>query len=500
MKSRFLRGIICLLLTVGLVTAPCFLSLADEYDEQIEAMKGNEAKTQETISILEKQTQQTKEAITLLQGQRQATEENVNDLQKQSSSLKNTIEGYSEKLDVLGEEIRDTEDAMSDVSSEIVKLNDELSEIRRERDERYALLKKRVRSVYESGGGKGMMRLMLETGFFGDLMSRAEYFSAVVQYDQKVMAECQALEDQLNEKLSVVHEKEEELDVYQESLDTKYDELEGLTDEVMGELASTNNSLSSEAKKIENYDEQLATLDKTMKAIEAQTAAAQAELAKQVAARLALKREDTSGAYSASGTELEWLAATIQAEADGESYTGKLAVGSVIMNRVKSSAFPNSIVGVITQNMQFASYRSGKVELIMAKGPNSTCVKAAQEVLGGARVGDYLFFMTKYYADYYGISEYTMIGNHAFFYSWTVKPKTDPVAPETPVTEQPAENGGEQETEQGQDNGEDENAGEDSGGEGEESGGEDSGGEGENTSGAEGEGDSGDGGDQGENS
>ena len=59
----------------------------------------------------------------------------------------------------------------------------------------------------------------------------------------------------------------------------------------------------------------------------------------------------------------------------------------------------------------------------MQNGANSTCVQAAQEVLDGARVGDYLFFMTKYYADYYGIAEYTMIGNHAFFYNWVVKKK-----------------------------------------------------------------------------
>ena len=88
------------------------------------------------------------------------------------------------------------------------------------------------------------------------------------------------------------------------------------------------------------------------------------------------------------------------------------------MNRVKSSAFPNSVIGVITQPMQFAPYRSGKVEFIIANGPNSTCIRAAQEVLAGARIGDYLFFMTQYWADYYRIKNYTMIGHHAFFYRW----------------------------------------------------------------------------------
>ena len=67
----------------------------------------------------------------------------------------------------------------------------------------------------------------------------------------------------------------------------------------------------------------------------------------------------------------------------------------------------------------------------MQQGASSACVKAAQEVIGGARVGDYLFFMTKYYADYYGIAEYTMIGNHAFFYRWVTKEKEQPEATES---------------------------------------------------------------------
>lgn len=447
MRKAF-RAITVLFLSAAMVfSLPGLPCSADEYDERIEAMKGNEARTQETISILEKQTQQTREAINALKGQRDVTESNVNSLQKQSNSLKSTIDDYSDQLDDLDAEIRDAEEKMSDVSSQIVKLNNELSEVQKQRDERYALLKKRVRNVYESGGTKGMMMLILESGNFNQLMSRTEYLSAIVRYDQNKMSECRALEEELQKKLDAVHEKESELNSYQEDLDAKYGELEDLTDVVMGELKSTNITLSSESQKIENYDQQLAALDKQMKAIEAQTAAAQAELARQIAARLAMKREDTSGSYAASASELEWLAATIQAEADGESYTGKLAVGSVIMNRVKSSAFPNTITGVITQNMQFASYRSGKVELIIARGPNSTCVKAAQEVLDGARVGDYLFFMTKYYADYYGISEYTMIGNHAFFYSWTTKPKTPEPQPETspePETPEDKPEGGEE--------------------------------------------------------
>ncbi len=412
---------------------------ADEYEDKLVEMQNKEQQTQDMITNLEKQTKATRDSINLLQEQKKETENTVNALKGQSDVLKSEIEGYSGKLDELDGEIEKAEGEMARVSAEIVSLNKELDEIRQNLNDKQELLSKRIKNVYEKGGSKGMVKSILEAGTFTAILTRYEYANAMIRYDRQKIAECQELKKQLEDKIAAVEEKEAELNAYQDDLDEKYSELESITDEVQGKLDLTNSNLSAEKGKLRDFDTKLAELDKTMKSLESQTAAAQAQLAKQVAERLALKKEDTSGSYSASASELEWLAATIQAEAGGESYTGKLAVGSVIMNRVKSSAFPNDIKSVITQNMQFASYRSGKVELIIANGPNSTCVSAAQEVLNGARVGDYLFFMTKYYADYYRIADYTMIGNHAFFYRWVTKDK-QPEAAEPAPESVPEEN------------------------------------------------------------
>ncbi len=417
---KYISWLLCAIMVAGAFSDTC---RADDFEDQIANMQNEEQQTQEMISNLEKQAKATKDSIALLQEQKKATESNVNELKGQSDELKNEIAGYSGKLDALDEEIDKAEDEMSRVSAQIVSLNDELNETRKLLEEKRTLLAKRIKNVYEKGGSKGMLRTILEANSFRDILTRYEYANAMIRYERQRIAECKELEKELEAKVAEVEEKEAELNSYQEDLDDKYTQLESLTDEIQGKLDVTNSSISAEKGKLRDFDVKLVELDKTMKSLESQTAAAQAQLAQQVAKRLAMKKEDTSGSYSASGSELEWLAATIQAEAGGESYTGKLAVGSVIMNRVKSSAFPNDIKSVITQKMQFASYRSGKVELIIANGPNSTCISAAQEVLGGARVGDYLFFMTKYYADYYGISDYTMIGNHAFFYKWVTKAK-----------------------------------------------------------------------------
>ncbi|MCR4901800.1 MAG: cell wall hydrolase [Butyrivibrio sp.] len=443
MYKRILLGILPIII-ISLLNIMPFKSFASDIDETIANMQQQEAETQDKISDLEKQTQETKDAISALQGQKEQTQSNVSNLQNQSSALQSTINGYSSKLSSLNTEISEAEEAMEEVSSQIVQLNAELQEAEQLKKERYEALKKRMQATYEYGGHQSLIKVLLGSSSFSDFLTKYHYVNSVVKYDQIKMAEYQALSDDIAAKVAIVEEREAELDNYQTQLDEKHEELAELTDTVKGQLSSTNSSLSSEKDKLVNYNNQLAELDSKMKALESQVAAAQAELAKQIAERLALTREDTSGSYVASASELEWLAATIQAEADGESYTGKLAVGSVIMNRVKSSAFPNTITGVITQTMQFASYRSGKVELIISRGPNSTCIQAAQEVLDGARVGDYLFFMTQYYADYYGISEYTMIGNHAFFYRWvTNKPaaeeSADDSAEDTDTTEENTE-------------------------------------------------------------
>jgi len=437
--KRTINIVLALTMVVILLANSTQYAYADQLSDTIAAMQQQEAETQATITDLQKQTKETQDAIASLQNQKAETESKVNNLQSQSAALQNTIAGYNNQLDELNEEISVAEAALAKVSAEIVQLNAELQQAELEEKTQYELLKNQIKATYERGGDKSMLLMLFTCGSIQEFLTKTEYVSAIVSYDQKKIAEYQQLEAEIEAKRAEVEAKQAELDQYQDTLDEAHSELADLTDTVKGELNTTNSNISSEKGKLANFQQQLTELDSKMKSLESKTAAAQAALAQQIAERLALQHEDTSGSYSASATELEWLAATIQAEADGESYTGKLAVGSVIMNRVKSSAFPNSIIGVITQNLQFASYRSGKVELIIANGPNSTCLQAAQEVLGGARVGDYLFFMTQKWADYYGISEYTMIGRHAFFYRWVTKPKEEA---------QPAEQQAEQQQEQ----------------------------------------------------
>ena len=93
----------------------------------------------------------------------------------------------------------------------------------------------------------------------------------------------------------------------------------------------------------------------------------------------------TSAAVSASTSDTQLLAAIIQCEAGGEPYAGQLAVGAVVMNRVKSGSFPNSISGVVYQSGQFSPAASGKLARVLSSGKiSSSCYQAAAEALSGA--------------------------------------------------------------------------------------------------------------------
>lgn len=80
-------------------------------------------------------------------------------------------------------------------------------------------------------------------------------------------------------------------------------------------------------------------------------------------------------------SDVQLMARAINGEARGESYEGQVAVGAVILNRVKHSSFPNTIAGVIYQAGAFTAVSDGQINVPIDK--NSTVYKAAQDALNG---------------------------------------------------------------------------------------------------------------------
>lgn len=87
----------------------------------------------------------------------------------------------------------------------------------------------------------------------------------------------------------------------------------------------------------------------------------------------------SSSTSTSNSSNVNLLARLIYGEARGEPYSGQVAVGAVVLNRVKSSSFPNTISGVIYQSGAFDVVRDGQINM----SPNQTAINAARDALNG---------------------------------------------------------------------------------------------------------------------
>lgn len=125
-------------------------------------------------------------------------------------------------------------------------------------------------------------------------------------------------------------------------------------------------------------------------------------------------KSTSSSSSSTSSTDLNLLARVVYGEARGEPYTGQVAVAAVVLNRVKSSSFPNTIAGVVYQSGAFDCVSDGQINLT----PNQTAYNAARDAMNGwdPSYGCLFYYNPKTATSKWMLSRTVKlnIGNHAF--------------------------------------------------------------------------------------
>ncbi len=131
-------------------------------------------------------------------------------------------------------------------------------------------------------------------------------------------------------------------------------------------------------------------------------------------AAMGISGGSTGSSSSYSNADINLLARLIYGEARGESYVGQVAVGAVVMNRIKSSSFPNTMSGVIYQRFAFTAVDDGQINLT----PNATARKAAQDAMNGwdPTYGALYYYNPRTATSSWIFSRQTTvtIGNHVF--------------------------------------------------------------------------------------
>lgn len=362
--------------------------------------------------------QATQNKIDEVQNKINELEEKKNEAQKRADNLSesaNGLQGDLKELDTslskVTAELNETEDKLANTRKRLKQTKKDLRKAQKREAEQYEAMKKRIQFMYELDTDS-MMEMMMEAGSIADFLNRGEYIVSIHEYDRNMLELYRATKEEIVTKKQKLEAEKTELAVLQEKENAKKQELTLLLDETSQKLASAKAQLKQAKADTENYKAKIAEQKAYEEKLEAQKAAEDAKRLEEIRRQEEEMKQNAENKtpIQADASEQALLAAIIQCEAGGESYEGKLAVGSVVINRVRSSHFPNNIAGVIYQKGQFSPVASGRFAAVLAGGANKSCVKAAAEVLGGNITVNCLYFRRNN-----GTIDGLVIGNHVFY-------------------------------------------------------------------------------------
>lgn len=309
------------------------------------------------------------------------------ELEEKTSELQGEVNTLNNELETLSSELENTSAAIEKKTSEIEESRLDVAAAKLNEENQYNAMKERIKFMYE-GGNVSLLQILLDSESMSDFLNKAEYVTLISDYDREMLDEFKDIRKNIEEKQIKLEQQQKELAELEKSLTTQEKNL--------------NSRLSTATNELDEYSAQL------KRAKEAEAAAKAAREAEAAEKAKALKEQNYSESSSEdSSTEssdlsdtstIALMAAILECEA-GATYEGMIAVGTVIMNRVASSRFPNNIRDVIYQSGQFSPVRSGKLDRVLKRGPSSSAYKAAKAVLAGERhskVIDCLFFNASY--------------------------------------------------------------------------------------------------------
>ncbi|MBO4337344.1 MAG: cell wall hydrolase, partial [Lachnospiraceae bacterium] len=297
------------------------------------------------------------------------------------------------------------EERISDKEREIVKAKLDIEDAKREESRQYDLMKRRLRAVYERGD-TSLLETFMRTSDYADFLNKSEYLGKLEEYDQQMFDVLKSQRESVEEKERILQVEVEQLNELLDDSEAERNKVSTLVNSTSGTIAATSGAISAAEIEQQEYESELKQQEANISALN-----------KKLAEEKAMTQKASQMAWSSTGdlgfnvSDRELLACIIYCEAGGEPYTGQVAVGSVVINRMRSAAFPNTMVGVIYQKGQFTPARSGRLATRLSLGATESCYRAADEAMAGAQpVGNCLYFRTKI-PQINGI----VIGGHVFY-------------------------------------------------------------------------------------
>ena len=355
-----------------------------------------------TQDKIDQKTQQKKE----MEGVLDDTADNVDYLRSAQASLHDQLEELNEQLEEVSIEVEELEEQIILAEADISRIEKELTEAREKEDEQYNSMVIRTRDMYELNENS-YFTAIISAGGLGDMLNTADYFEKIANYDRRMLNELKATR-------TLVQDKEEELRAQRaiilglkQSAEEKRITVQELIEKTTNTISQFGDQIAAEEKKALEYEKAIREQEKDLEYLKRKLAE---EQSLSLQAANSTWREISDVTFEEGDRYL--LANLIYCEAGGEPYAGQVAVGSVVMNRMMSAVFPNTVAGVIYQKNQFSPVGSGRLALALAVNKaTDSCYRAADEAMSGVtNVGNCLFFRTPI-EGLTGIS----IGGHIFY-------------------------------------------------------------------------------------
>lgn len=321
-------------------------------------------------------------------------DDTVDSLEKQTNGLQNQLDSLNQDLTSLSAEITDLASKIEDTDASVQKAELDLAAAKLDEQLQYDAMKKRIKYMYETGN-TSLLQIIFSSESMGDFLNKAEFVKNITEYDRNMLDELQKVHE-------LVAKKDSDLKAEQASLAEMKTNLDQQEQELNDKISSTSGELQASSEALAKAKEAQAAAAAALKKKQEEEAAAEKQKQEEAANAAASNTSGSSGNTDsgssggnttitvpdtpAATTDLVLFAAILQCEAGGYNYDGILAVATVIMNRVESPAYPNTISGVVYLSGQFAPTWDGSLSRVLQSGPVSLCYQVAQEALGGARL------------------------------------------------------------------------------------------------------------------
>lgn len=355
--------------------------------------------TQEKLEQAEQEKKDTKDKLESVEG-------DLDSLKETKTSLESQLNTLNQQLSTVGNNLKVLEDKIKSKNLEIEKTEKELGIARDTEQSQMQSMTERIKFMYESGD-HAYMELLLSAEDFGQFLNYADYVEKVSAYDRSKLEEFQQLRMRMEEQEAKLQSEKNDLNTLKEQVEAEKHKVTGYVNSTASTINSYSGQISAAEQKALEYEAQLKAQEENITYLRKKLAEEKAM--SQLAAQSSWR--DISEVQFEEGDRY-LLANIIFCEAGGEPNAGKLAVGAVVINRVLSAVFPDSVVGVVYQNKQFSPVASGRLALALAENrATESCYQAADAAMAGnTNVGNCLFFRTPI-DGLTGIS----IGGHIFY-------------------------------------------------------------------------------------